>query len=379
MDYLLTEEQRMMKEMVQRFAREEIKPVARENQEKGIFPAAIIQKAGELGLMGIAYPQEYGGAGMDYMSYMIAIEEISRYCASTGVIISAHSSLTVDPIYRFGTPEQKAKYLPDLCTGKKIGCHALTEPGAGSDAGAMKTNAKLAGDKWVLNGVKHFITNGAEAEVILVFASTDPSLKTRGISAFIVEKGTPGFSVGKHEHKLGINATSTTELIFEDCVIPKENMLGELNQGFKIAMTTLDGGRTGIAAQALGIARAALEDAVAYSKVREQFNQPIANFQAIQWMLADMATEYEASWLLTYRAVLLKDKGMKYTKEAAMAKMKASETASFCADHCIQIHGGYGYSKEFDAERYLRDARITRIYEGTNEVMRIVISSSLIK
>ncbi|MCU0285364.1 MAG: acyl-CoA dehydrogenase [Acidobacteria bacterium] len=379
MDYLLTEEQKMMKDMVSKFAREEIGPVARENQEKGIFPAEIIQKAGELGLMGVAYPPEYGGAGMDYISYMIAVEEVSRYCASTGVIISAHSSLAIDPIYRFGTEAQKKKYMPDLCSGKNIGCFALTEPGAGSDAGSTKTTARLDGDKWILNGTKHFITNGAEAEIAVVFASTDLAQKTKGISAFIVEKGTHHFKVGKHEKKLGINSTSTTELIFEDCVIPKENLLGELNKGFKVAMTTLDGGRLGICAQALGIARASIEDAVKYAKEREQFGQPIANFQAIQWMIADMCTEYEAAWLLGYRGSLMKDKGMSYSKEAAMAKLKASEVASFCAAKAIQIHGGYGYVKEFDVERYLRDAKITEIYEGTNEIMRMVISATALK
>ncbi|MBL7095960.1 acyl-CoA dehydrogenase [candidate division KSB1 bacterium] len=379
MDYLLTEEQKMLQEMVSKFAKEEIAPVASELQEKGIFPAEIIKKLSELGVMGIGYPEEYGGAGMDFVSYMLAVEAISQYCASTGVIVSAHSSLAVDPIFRFGTEEQKKKYLPDMCSGKKIGCHALTEPGAGSDAGTIKTTAKLEGDKWVLNGTKHFITNGAEADIIILFVSTEPEQKTRGISAFIVEKGTPGFKVGKHEDKLGIRASSTTELIFEDCAIPKENLLGELNKGFKVAMVTLDGGRLGIASQALGIAKACIEDSVAYSNEREQFGQAISKFQAIQWMLAEMSTEYEASWLLTYRGSLMKDKGMRYSKEAAMAKLKASETASFCANKAIQIHGGYGYIKEFDAERYLRDAKITEIYEGTNEIMRIVISSSLLK
>jgi len=379
MDYLLTEEQKMMKEMVSKFAREEIGPVARENQEKGIFPEEIVKKAGELGLMGVAYPPEYGGAGMDFVSYMIAVEEISRYCASTGVIVSAHSSLAVDPIFRFGTEEQKKKYLPDMCSGKKIGCLGLTEPGAGSDAGNLKTTAKLDGDKWILNGTKHFITNGEEAEVAVICASTDPAQQTRGISAFIVEKGTPGFTVGKHEHKLGINATSTTELIFEDCAIPKENLLGELNKGFKVAMVTLDGGRLGIGAQGLGIARGSIEDSIKFAKEREQFGQPIANFQAIQWMIADMWTEYEAAWLLNYRASLMKDRGLRYSQEAAMAKLKASEVASMCAAKAIQIHGGYGYTKEFDVERYLRDAKITEIYEGTSEIMRLVISANLLK
>jgi len=379
MDFLLTEEQKMMREMVAKFAKEEIGPTASENQEKGIFPAEVVKKAGELGLMGIAYPVEYGGAGMDFVSYMLAVEEISRYCASTGVIVSAHSSLAVDPIFRFGSEEQKKKYMPDLCSGKKIGCLGLTEPGAGSDAGAIKTTAKLEGDKWILNGTKHFITNGAEADICVICAATDSAKKTKGISAFIVEKDTPGFTVGKHEKKLGINATSTTEFIFEDCAIPKENLLGELGKGFKIAMITLDGGRLGIASQALGIARASIEDSIKFSKEREQFDQPIANFQAIQWMLANMWTEYEASWLLTYRASLMKDKGMRYSLEAAEAKLKASEVASFCAAQAIQIHGGYGYTKEFNVERYLRDAKITEIYEGTNEIMRVVISANLLR
>ncbi len=379
MDYLLTDEQIMIRDMVEKFSREEIGPQARENQEKGIFPQDIVKKAGELGLMGVAYPPEYGGAGMDFMSYMLAIEQISRYCASTGVIVSAHSSLCVDPIFRFGTEEQKKKYLPDLCQGKKIGCLALTEPGAGSDAGATKTTAKLEGDHWVLNGTKQFTTNGNEAEVSVVIASTDPAQKTRGISAFIIEKGTPGFKVGKLEHKLGIKSTSTAEFILEDCKLGKENLLGEVNKGFKLSMVTLDGGRLGIASQALGIARASIDDSIKFAKEREQFDQPIANFQAIQWMIADMCTEYEASWLLTYRASLMKDKGLPYSKEAAMAKLKASEVASFCAAKAIQIHGGYGYTTEFDVERYLRDAKITEIYEGTSEIMRLVISANMLK
>jgi alkylation response protein AidB-like acyl-CoA dehydrogenase len=379
MDYLLTDEQKMIRDMVGKFSREEIGPQARENQEKEIFPEDIVKKAGELGLMGVAYPPEYGGAGMDFVSYMLAIEQISRYCASTGVIVSAHSSLCVDPIFRFGTEEQKKKYLPDLCQGKKIGCLALTESGAGSDSGATKTTAKLEGDQWVLNGTKQFTTNGNEAEVSVVIASTDPPQKTRGISAFIIEKGTPGFTVGKLEHKLGIKSTSTAEFILEDCKLGKENLLGEVNKGFKISMVTLDGGRLGIASQALGIARASIDDSIKFAKEREQFDQPIANFQAIQWMIADMCTEYEASWLLTYRASLMKDKGLPYSKEAAMAKLKASEVASFCAAKAIQIHGGYGYTTEFDVERYLRDAKITEIYEGTSEIMRLVISANVLK
>jgi len=378
MDYLLTDEQIMLRDMVEKFSREEIGPQARENQEKGIFPADVVKKAGELGLMGIAYPTEYGGAGMDFVSYMLAIEQISRFCASTGVIVSAHSSLCIDPIFRFGTEDQKKKYMPDLCQGKKIGCLSLTETGAGSDAGATKTTAKLVGDKWILNGTKLFTTNGNEAEVAVVIASTEPSQKTRGISAFIIEKETPGFRVGKLEHKLGIKCTSTAEFILEDCEIPKENLLGEINKGFKIAMVTLDGGRLGIASQALGIALASLEDSKKYAQEREQFDQAIGHFQAIQWMIADMATEYEAAWLLTHRASLMKDKGLRYTKEAAMAKLKASEVASDCAAKAVQIHGGYGYTTDFDVERYLRDDKITEIYEGTSEIMRLVIAANLL-
>jgi len=379
MEYLLTEEQNMMREMVSKFAREEIAPKASENERNGTFPADIIKKAAELGLMGVVYPEELGGAGMDFVSYMIAIEEISKACASTGVIISAHSSLSIDPIFNFGTDSQKKKYLPKMCSGEWIGCHALTEPGAGSDAGAVKTTAKLEGDKWILNGTKHFITNGGEASVCVVFASTDLSAKTRGMSAFIVEKDTPGFKVGKLEHKLGIKATSTAELIFEDCEIPRENILGDEGKGFKIALMTLDGGRLGIASQALGIAKASIEDAIKFAKDREQFGHPIASFQAIQWMLADMYTEYQAAWMLAFRAATMKDKGLRYTTEAAMAKLKASEVASMCAAKAVQIHGGYGYTDEFNVERYMRDAKITEIYEGTSEIMRLVISNNLLK
>jgi len=379
MNYLLTEEQKMMRDMVSKFAKEHIAPVAKENQKEGKYPAESIRQAGELGLMGIAYPEEYGGAGMDFISYMLAIEEISRYCASTGVIISAHSSLAIDPIYHFGSEEQKKKFLPDLCSGKKVGCFCLTESGAGSDAGATRTTAKLIGDTWVLNGAKQFITNGKEAEVAIVFASTDPPAKTKGISAFIMESATPGYKVGKIEHKLGIRSSSTTEILLEECKIPKENLLGELNKGFKVAMVTLDGGRLGIAAQALGIARASIEDTVKYAKERKQFDQPIANFQAIQWMLADMQTAYESAWMLTYRASLMKDKKIPYSAESAMAKLAASEAAVFCASKAIQIHGGYGYTEEFNAERYYRDAKITELYEGTSEIMRLVIASALLK
>ena len=329
--------------------------------------------------MGIAYPTEYGGAGMDFVSYFLAIEEISRWCASTGVIISAHSSLVCDPIYRFGTEEQKKKYLPGLLTGQIIGSFTLTEAGAGSDAGNTKTTAKLIGDKWILNGSKLFATNGKEAGVYVLIASTEPGQKTRGVSAFIIEKDFPGVKIGKLEKKLGIHGSSTAEIILEEAEVPKENLLGELNKGFKVAMITLDGGRLGIASQALGIARASLEDSIKYSKERYQFDQPIANNQAIQWMIADMKVEYDAAWMLTWKASKMKDAGIPYSTESAIAKLKASEVASFCADKCLQIHGGYGYTEDFNAERYFRDARITEIYEGTSEIQRLVISRAMLK
>jgi len=379
MDFLLTEEQIMLRDTVEKFARERIAPVAAENERNHHFPFDIIREAGEMGLMGIAYPMEYGGAGMDFVSYFLAIEAISRYCASTGVIISAHSSLVCDPIYRFGTEEQKKKYLPDLLSGRKLGSFSLTESGAGSDAGATKTTARKVGDRWVLNGSKIFATNGKEADVFVLLASTDPEKKTKGVTAFIVEKETPGYRIGKIERKLGIKASSTAEVILDNVEIPDENRLGEVNQGFKIAMITLDGGRLGIAAQALGIARASFEDAVKYSKERYQFDQPISNFQAIQWMLADMKVEYDAAWLLTYRASLMKDKKMDYSAFAAMAKLKASEVAMDAARKAIQIHGGYGYTEDFNVERYYRDAKITEIYEGTSEIQRLVIARHILK
>ncbi len=379
MEYFLTEEQKMLKEMVDKFAEDKIKPQAAENERNHTFPKDIIEEAGELGLMGVAYPTEYGGSGMDYISYMLTIESLSRACASTGVIVSAHSSLVCDPIYRFGTEEQKQKYLPGLLSGKKIGSFSLTEAGAGSDAGATKTTAKFENGKWILNGSKLFATNGKEADVFVLLASTEPSMKTRGVTAFIVEKDTPGYSIGKVEKKLGIRSSSTAEIILDNVEIPAENMLGELNKGFKIAMVTLDGGRLGISSQALGIARAAIDDAIKYSQERIQFDQPISNFQAIQWMIADMWTEYEAAWLLTYRASKMKDMGMDYSREAAMAKLKTSEVAMFCANKAIQIHGGYGYTEDFNVERYYRDAKITEIYEGTSEIQRLVIARSLLK
>jgi butyryl-CoA dehydrogenase len=378
MEYLLTEDQKMLRDMVRKFAKERIEPVAAENERNHRYPADLIAEAGEMGLMGVAYPQEYGGAGMDFISYMLTVEEVSRYCASTGVIISAHSSLVCDPIYRFGTEEQKQKYLPGLLSGKKIGSFSLTENSAGSDSGATKTTAKFEDGKWILNGSKIFATNGKEADVFMLLASTEPSAKTRGVTAFIIEAGTPGYSIGKIERKLGIKSSSTAEVILENVIVPDENRVGEVNKGFKIAMVTLDGGRIGIASQALGIARAAIEDSIKYSKERYQFDQPISNFQAIQWMIADMWVQYEAAFLLTWRASMMKDKGMNYSREAAMAKLAASEAAMYCANKAIQIHGGYGYTEDFNVERYYRDAKICEIYEGTSEIQRLVISRSLL-
>jgi butyryl-CoA dehydrogenase len=379
MDYLLTEEQLMLKDMVSKFAKDRIAPTASEYERNHIFPKDIISEAGELGLMGIAYPTEYGGAGMDFVSYFLAVEEISRWCASTGVIISAHSSLVCDPIFRFGTEDQKMKYLPDLLSGKKIGSFSLTESGAGSDSGATKTTAKWENGKWILNGSKLFATNGKEAEVFVLIASTEPAKKTRGITAFIVDKETPGYRIGKIEKKLVIRSSSTAEIILDNVEVPDENRLGDVNSGFKVSMVTLDGGRIGIASQALGIARAAIEDSIKYSKERFQFDQPISDFQAIQWMIADMWVRYEASWLLVWRACKMKEAGLNYSRESAMAKLDASETAMFCANKGLQIHGGYGYTEDFNAERYYRDAKITELYEGTSEIQRLVIARSLLK
>lgn len=379
MDFYLSEEQKLVRDTARDFAENQVKPLAAELDATSRFPAELIPQLAEMGFMGVAYPEKYGGAGMDYVSYAIVIEEISRACASTGVIISAHSSLACDPIYNYGTEEQKMKFLKPMASGKKIGCLGLTEPGAGSDAANVKTTAELVGNEWVINGTKLFITNGGQAEVAVTLGVTDKDKGTKGISAFIIEKGTPGFTIGKSEKKLGINASSTTELIFENCRIPKENLLGERGAGFKVALSTLDGGRIGIAAQAVGIARAALEESVKYSKERQQFGKPIAEFQAIQWMIADMATEIDAARLLTLRAAFLKDKGERYSKEAAMAKLFASETATRVTHKGIQIHGGYGYTKDYPLERFYRDARITEIYEGTSEIQRLVIAANLLK
>ncbi len=383
MDLELTEEHKMIRKMVREFAEKEVAPIAAEMDEKAEVPFENIRKMGELGLLGLTVSEEYGGAGMDTVSYCIATEELSKACASTAIVMGVQNSLVCHGIEKFGTEEQKQKFLVPLAQGKFIGAFALTEPEAGSDAAALKTTMVLDGDEYIVNGTKNFITSGGFADVILVFGVTDKSKGHRGISALLVEKGTPGFSVGKEENKLGIRAADTSELVFEDCRVPVANRLGEEGQGFKIAMTDLDAGRISVAAQALGIAEAAYEAALEYAKTRVQFGQPIANFQGIQWMLVDMATRIEAARLLIYNAALAKDRaeetGARYSKEAAMAKLYASETASWVTDLAIQIHGGYGYVKEYPVERYYRDARVTRIYEGTSEVQRIVIAHQILR
>lgn len=381
MVFELTEEQKMLRDMVvRRFAEERLKPIAKKIDQEGFIPKEIIEELAELGLFGVHVPEEYGGSGMDYVSYAIVVEELSRACASTGVLVSAHTSLVVDPILKFGTEEQKRKYLVPLAKGEKIGAHAMTEPGAGTDVTSISTTARREGDYYVINGVKHFITNGREADIFLVFAYTDKEKKHKGISAFIVERGTPGFTVGKLEHKLGIRGSSTAELIFEDCKVPASNLLGEEGQGFYIAMECYDGGRIGIAAQAVGIAQAAYEDSLEFAKTRVQFGQPIANFQAIQFKLADMVTLIEAARLLYLKAAWMKSQGIKsYYLYSAMAKLFASDVAMRVTREAIQIHGGYGYTTDYNVERYYRDAKITEIYEGTAEAQRLTIARAILK
>jgi len=375
----LTDEQQMIRDVARDFAENEIKPLASELDREGRFPAELVKKMAELGFMGIFIPEEYGGGGMDTFSYVLALEEICRACASTGVVMSVNNSLVADPIYRFGTEEQKKKYLLPLAKGEKLGCFSLSEPAAGSDAGGIKTTAVKNGEYYIVNGTKNWVTNGPEADVIILFASTDLSKRHQAVTAFIVDKETPGIIVGKVEHKLGIRASSTSQLIFDGCRVPIENRLGEEGLGFKIAMQTLDGGRIGIGSQAVGIAQAALDEAVSYSKEREAFSQPIYSFQGIQFMLADMATRIEASRLLVWQAARMKDRKMKFTKQAAMAKLFASETAMWVTTKAIQIHGGYGYTTDYPAERHFRDAKITEIYEGTSEIQRIVIANQVLK
>lgn len=375
----LTEEQRMIQDMARSFAQKEVLPKAAELDETGRFPEELVRKMADLGLMGVAVPEEYGGAGMDNICYAIAMEEIARACASTSVILSVNNSLACDPILKFGSEEQKRGTLVPLASGRHLGCFGLTEPGAGSDAGSQKTTAIREGSRYIVNGTKNFITNAPHADTCILFAMTDKGKGHKGITAFILDMKAKGITIGKNEKKLGISASATASIILEDVEIPEENRLANEGDGFKVAMHTLDGGRIGIAAQAIGIARASLEDALAYAKERKQFGQPIANFQAIQWMLADMATEIDASRLLAYRAAWLKDRNARHSKESSMAKLYASETAMRASVKGIQIHGGYGYIKEYPAERHFRDAKITEIYEGTSEIQRLVISAALLK
>ena len=379
MIFELTDEHKLMRQMVREFAEAEIAPGAAERDESETFDRELMyDKLGELGLTGIIFPEEYGGAEADYISYAIAVEELSRVCASTGVTLSAHLSLCANPIYMFGTEQQKMQYLKPLAEGSKLGAFGLTENSAGSDAGGTKTTATRDGDEWILTGSKIFITNGGDAETYIVLAKTDKEAKKhRGLSAFIVEKDTPGFTFGKKEQKMGIRSSPTMELIFENCRIPAGNLLGEEGQGFKIAMKTLDGGRIGIAAQALGIAQGAFESALSYAKERKQFEQPISNFQGIQFKLADMATEIEAARLLVYQAAYRASAGLSYGQQSAMAKMYASDVAMKVTTEAVQVYGGYGYTREFPVERMMRDAKITQIYEGTNEIQRVVIGAEL--
>lgn len=379
MNFDLTKEQSLFEKMIKSFAEKEVKPLAAEIDETERFPVETVKKMAPLGIMGIPVPEEYGGSGGNNLMYSIAIEELSAACATTGVIVSAHTSLCVAPILENGTPAQKQKYLPKLASGEWLGAFGLTEPNAGTDASAQQTTAIEDGDNYILNGSKIFITNAGYAQVYIILAMTDKSAGIKGISAFIVEEGTPGFSIGKKEKKMGIRGSSTCELIFENCVIPKENLLGKIGKGFGIAMKTLDGGRIGIAAQALGIAQCAMDETVKYIKERKQFGRPISAFQNTQFQLAELQTKISAARLLVRSAAFKKDQGINYSTDAAMAKLYAAEVAMEMANKAIQFHGGYGYTREYSVERLLRDAKITEIYEGTSEVQKMVISASLLK
>ena len=374
MNFHFTEDEKDILNMLHDFAIKEVAPIAAEVDENERFPEETWRKLAEMGMMGVPYPEEYGGAGLSYVSYISVAEELAKYCATTSVMVSAHTSLCTWPIYAFGTEEQKQKYLPDLCSGEKLGAFGLTEPGAGTDAAMQKTTAEDKGDHWVLNGTKIFITNAGFADTFVVFAMTDKSLGTKGISAFIVEREFPGFRVGAHEKKMGIRGSSTCELIFEDCIVPKGNLLGEVGKGFKIAMMTLDGGRIGIGAQALGIAQGAIDECVKYVKERVQFGKRLSQFQNTQFELADMQCKVDAARLLIYRATQAKQDGEPYSHLAAMGKLYASEAASDVTRRCLQLVGGYGYTREYPFERFMRDAKITEIYEGTSEVQKMVIS-----
>ena len=380
MDFALTEEQQMVREMAARFAEAEIRPKAAHLDESHAHPADIVRQLGELKMLGIAVPEEYGGGGMDYVSYALALIEVSKGCASTGVIMSVNNSLYCFPVYAYGTEAQKMEYLKPCASGEYLGCYGLTEAGAGSDPAGMRTTAVKDGDEWVINGEKKFITNGNVARYAVIAAVTDKEKGYKGISSFVMDlENTPGFKVGRVEEKMGILASGTSELVFEDARLPADALLGNEGEGFKQMLTTLDGGRIGIASQAIGIGRSVLEDAITYAKTREQFGKPITAFQAIQWKLADMATELDAAELLTLRAAWLEDHKKPYEKEAAMAKMYASDAAMRASVEGVQILGGYGYSKEYPMERHMRDAKICQIYEGTNEIMRLVVAKNLIK
>ncbi len=378
MDLTLTAEQQLVRDTARTFAREELLPVAAAIDEAGKFPAAQVKRMGELGLMGVYMPSDYGGAGMDALSYAIAMEEVSAGCASCGVIMSVNNSLACDPILKFGTDAQKKKWLPELAQGQRLGCFALSEPGTGSDAAAQTTTARKDGKGWVLSGTKNFVTNGAEADVCVLFAMGDRTQGVKGIHAFLVPSDSKGFAVAKNEKKLGIKGSSTSQFVLDDVRLPADALLSEEGRGFKVAMSTLDGGRIGIAAQALGIARQAFEEARAYALERKAFGQRIGDFQAIQFMLADMATQLDAARLLIWRAAVRKDLGERFSAEASMAKLYASEMSSRVTNLAVQIFGGYGYCKDFPAERHLRDARITQIYEGTSEIQRLVIARALL-
>lgn len=379
MDFSLSKKEILFQQMIREFAEKEVKPLAAEVDEEERFPVETVEKMAKLGLMGIPFPVEYGGAGGDNVMYSMAVEELSKVCATTGVIVSAHTSLCASPIYEFGTEEQKKKYLPKLCSGEWVGAFGLTEPNAGTDASAQQTMAVEDGDNYILNGSKIFITNAAYANVYIVMAMTDKSQGTRGISAFIVERDFPGFSIGKKEKKMGIRGSATCELIFENCVVPKANLLGKLGEGFKIAMKTLDGGRMGIASQALGIAQGAMDETVKYVKERKQFGRAIGQFQNTQFQMADLQVKIQAARLLVRMAAWKKDKKMPYSVDSAQAKLFAAETAMEVTTKAVQFHGGYGYTREYPIERMMRDAKITEIYEGTSEVQRMVISAALLK
>ena len=379
MNFNLTKQQEMVRKIMREFAVNEVEPIAAEVDEKEYFPRQTVEKLAACQMMGIPFPKEFGGAGGDSISYVIAVEELSRVCATTGVILSSHTSLGTHPIFQFGTPEQKEKYLIPLAKGEKLGAFALTEANAGTDSAAQQTVAVLDGDSYILNGSKLFITNAGEADSYIVFAMTDKSKGNRGITAFILEKGMPGFSVGKKEHKMGIRGSATAELVFENVRVPVENVLGQVGGGFKIAMQTLDGGRIGIAAQALGIAQGALDCAKKYIKERIQFGRPLSTQQGLQWMIADMETSVAAARLLVYNAAFMKDQHAPFSVAAAQAKLFAAETAMDVTTKAVQLHGGYGYTREYPVERMMRDAKITEIYEGTSQVQRMVISGAALR